>query len=294
MDTTLTVLFTDAIEDLSKRAETHDEGDYTGEDGLLYCGNCRTPKQHRITVFGKQYTVFCSCKCKTEAYKQRQREWENEQKMVRIDELRKLSLMDKRFQASTFDSFEVTDENRMIYKKALGYAENFDAMYERGNGLLFTGDTGSGKSFTAACIANYLLDRMVPVVVTSFIKLLNLIRPYGDDDEREESVIDRINAAKLLVIDDLGTEAGTDTQLARVYNIVDSRYRSGKPLIVTTNLTHDELVYCGDTTRQRIYNRILETCYPVEFPAIGWRERNAFVHFEEMDKLLGLEEDEHE
>ena len=36
-------------------------------------------------------------------------------------------------------------------------------------------------------------------------------------------------------------ERGTEYGLEQVFNVIDSRYRSGKPLIVTTNLTLDDL-----------------------------------------------------
>lgn len=45
-------------------------GDYIGEDGLLYCGVCRTKKQTRLPASditqGKELIVPCICKCKVE------------------------------------------------------------------------------------------------------------------------------------------------------------------------------------------------------------------------------------
>ena len=74
----------------------------------------------------------------------------------------------------------------------------------------------------------------------------------------------------LLIIDDFGMERGTEYGLEQVYNVIDSRYRSGKPLIVTTNLTLDSLQNPQDTAHARIYDRLLEMCpYPLyrrEFP----------------------------
>ena len=54
----------------------------------------------------------------------------------------------------------------------------------------------------------------------------------GNPDE-EERIMAGLNAAKLLIIDDLGAERSTDYALEKVYNIIDSRYLSGKPLILT-------------------------------------------------------------
>ena len=57
-------------------------------------------------------------------------------------------------------------------------------------------------------------------------------------------------------------ERGTEYGLEQVYNVIDSRYRSGKPLIVTTNLTLQELQNPPDTAHARIYDRLIEMCAP--------------------------------
>ena len=58
-------------------------------------------------------------------------------------------------------------------------------------------------------------------------------------------------------------ERGTEYALKQIYNIIDSRYRSRKPLIVTTNLTLTELKNPQDTAHARIYDRLLELCTPI-------------------------------
>ncbi|MFQ9895045.1 MAG: hypothetical protein ACLRWA_02290 [Lachnospira sp.] len=75
---------------------------------------------------------------------------------------------------------------------------------------------------------------MIPVVMTSFVKIL-AEHPGANPDE-EERIMAGLNAAKLLIIDDLGAERSTDYALEKVYNIIDSRYLSGKPLILTTRI----------------------------------------------------------
>ena len=64
----------------------------------------------------------------------------------------------------------------------------------------------------------------------------------------------------LLVIDDLASERRTEYMDEMVTNVIDSRYRNGKPVIITTNLTADEMVYSEDVNRQRIYSRLYEMC----------------------------------
>lgn len=285
---TLAEVMDATTDELSRRAYLPAEGDYVGDDGLLHCGRCGERKQRwfEVPAMGIRKLVYMRCPCQREADDAREARRAEQQRMHDLQELRRASLMDKRFRDSTFDRFIVTDWNRALYLDAKAYAEHFDRMLANNNGLLLIGDTGCGKSFTAACIANYLLERMVPVVVTGFVKLLSIIKPYGREDESEEYIIRTMGEASLLVIDDLGAEAGTPTQLARIYNIIDSRYRAGKPLIVTTNLTMAELNAATDIDRRRIYERIMETCYPLEFPGKSWRMAAAQTRFVQMSQLF--------
>ena len=156
-------------------------------------------------------------------------------------------------------------------------------MYEKNQGLLFWGNVGTGKSYAAACIANRLMDHGVRVIMTSFVKLLENTRvPL-----REAETMMRLSSAKLVIFDDLGAERSTDYALEKTYNIIDSRYRSNKPMILTTNLTLDEMFAEKDLRYRRIYDRIFEVCYPVQWTGPSWRILQAKAKFTEMGKLLG-------
>lgn len=69
--------------------------------------------------------------------------------------------------------------------------------------------------------------------------------------------------ATLLIIDDLGAERGTEYAVENVFNVIDRRYRSGKPLIITTNLHISMLTNEQSLDKKRIYDRILELCIPI-------------------------------
>ena len=63
-------------------------------------------------------------------------------------------------------------------------------------------------------------------------------------------------------------------------------YRSGKPLIVTTNLTLDDLHNPEDTAHSRIYDRLLSMCVPVRFTGDNFRQEAAQRKMESMKKLI--------
>lgn len=141
-------------------------------------------------------------------------------------------------------------------------------MLEHNNGLLFWGNVGTGKTFAAACIANALIDNGVPALVTSFPRILN----SGWD---KTEIIGQMKEFPLLVIDDLGVERSSEYALEIVQMVVDERYKSGMPLIVTTNLTRQELESPKDMRFSRIYDRVLEMCVPVYFDGPSRRKKTA-------------------
>ena len=98
--------------------------------------------------------------------------------------------------------------------------------------------------------------------------------------------IDSFNKYSLLIIDDLGIERSSEFALEQVFNVIDSRYRSKKPLIVTTNLTLDELKHSKDLARARIYDRVLERCVPLKINNQNIRELNAAANMQEVRKIL--------
>lgn len=164
------------------------EGDYIGKDGLLYCGVCRTKKQTRLPASdftgGREIIVPCICKCKVEENKRKEEEEKKRQEMQRLERLKASSLMDAKLKAARLDGYQVDGDNQKIYNLAGNYVKRFDEMYEKRQGLLFWGTVGTGKSYTAACIANELLDQMIPVVMTSFVKILQNIQGNPDEEEK--------------------------------------------------------------------------------------------------------------
>ena len=121
--------------------------------------------------------------------------------------------------------------------------------------------------------ANALLDRDVPVLMTNFPSILN--RLTGVFAEDRAAFIASLDDYSLLVIDDLGVERNTEYVMEQMFTVIDSRYRSKKPLIVTTNLKLEEIKNPPDLAHARIYDRILERCAPVLFSGKNFREEGA-------------------
>ena len=153
--------------------------------------------------------------------------------------------------------------------------------------MILWGEVGTGKSYLAGCIANALMEKEVSVCMTNFALILNdLAASYKDRNE----YIARLCSFPLLILDDFGMERGTEYGLEQVYNVIDSRYRSQKPLIVTTNLTLEELQNPEDTAHARIYDRLIEMCSPVCITGKNFRKAKAREKMEQLKILLNGKE----
>ncbi len=119
------------------------------------------------------------------------------------------------------------------------YAYSFS---EHSGNLLFSGDTGLGKTFLSACIARTVADNGYSVVYESaghlFTKL-ERAKFSGDEEARRES--QKYSQCDLLIVDDLGTEMAGQFTTSALYTLINDRILSGKSIIISTNLTNQDL-----------------------------------------------------
>lgn len=163
------------------------------------------------------------------------------------------------------------------------YVDHWAEMRKENMGLLFWGPAGTGKTFAAACIANALVDREVGVrMITLGEALLNLFGMSGDE---RIGYLEGLTTCGLLILDDFGVERRTTYAREQVYEIINRRYLSGRPMIVTTNLTLEELKH-GDRDDERIHDRVLERCVPVCFSGPSIRRENAARRLKRAKALL--------
>lgn len=258
--------------------------DYYGKDGLLHCGKCHTPKEaffaKGIVLMGKnKHPIECICQ-RTEREKQEtlisQQKHNDLVRRLKAAGFSDPSMLDWAFENDNGRSPQMHHAHR--------YVEQWQTMRAENLGLLLWGGVGTGKSFLAGCIANALMEQEVPVRMTNFARILNEL---NSSFSGRNDVVDNLCRYPLLIIDDFGMERGTEYALEQIYNIVDSRYRSRKPLIVTTNLTLGEIRYPQDTAHARIYDRLLEMCVPVSCIGVSFRKETAQGKLERLKLLIG-------
>ena len=124
------------------------------------------------------------------------------------------------------------------FKSCRRYALTFT---EKSGNLLFSGNTGLGKTFLSACIARTVADRGYSVVYESAAHLFsNLERAKFSNDEAARKECDKYTACDLLIVDDLGTEMPGQFTTAALYSLLNDRLLLGKPMIVSTNLNTED------------------------------------------------------
>lgn len=255
------------------------EAEYMGEDGLLHCSVCNKKVQTVVEFLGIKKTVRCICDCtkkEMDTYKDKERQ-------QALDRQRRICFAETNMANWTFENDD--KKNAKLSTAMQNYVQKFTEFKKEGMGLLLYGTVGTGKTYYAACIANALIDKGYTVLMTNFARLTNQIQ--GTFDGKQE-FIDSLNRYTLLIIDDLGAERKSEFMQEQVFNIIDARYRSGLPFIITTNLTAEELKKPQDVSCSRIYDRILERCHPIKIDGASRRRDNLKTSFADTQKLLGL------
>ena len=245
------------IENINLLPDTEpDSGDYTGEDGLLYCGKCRKPKEAYFpegkTLFGlDRHPAECDCqraqRIEREAAEQQRRHLDT------VEDLKRRGFSDTAMRDWTFENDNGRNPQTAV---ARFYAEHWDTMQA---------------------------EKEIPVRMTNFAAILN---DLAASFEGRNEYISRLCRYPLLILDDFGMERGTEYGLEQVYSVIDSRYRSRRPLIVTTNLTLQQIQNPPDTAHARIYDRLLEMCAPVRFTGGNFRKETAQAKLERLKNLM--------
>ena len=283
------------LDDLTEKAESShptNDDDYIGEGDLLYCGKCHTPKEgwyNFPALLGGRQKKPINCRCQAEAFAAEEAERKRREHEETVARLKGSGLPSRALWDFTFENDDGSCPR--MSKICRNYADNFKEMKKQKKGLLFFGPVGTGKTFLATCIANRLMEEERPCLVTNFSRIANEL--WGLKEERN-MYLDSLQRYDLLVIDDLGAERRTSYMDEQVYNLIDSRYLSGLPMIVTTNMTAEELKSPDNIALQRVMSRLMECCAFFEVTGKDHRRTRMINDFPEISEILERERGESE
>lgn len=254
----------DKLKDVVKDTLPESAAETTGSDGLLVCEKCGKPKQKKLFLTGRDepFIVHIPCECEQREERERLEREERAAAKAKADKMRR-----ECFAASGFYR-DCTFENDDGLTPGLSsvcqrYADTFDQ--KEPYGLLLWGNVGTGKSYMSSAIANRVIDHGFSALQTDVRCIVNLMESSFENRQRN---LDRIFGYDLLLIEDLGAQRSTSYMMEHVFSVIDGRYKTGKPMIVTTNLGGDRIngsLSDSDDPWSRVFDRILERCYPIKF-----------------------------
>ena len=183
---------------------------------------------------GTGYVGSAMCECLSELCRQEQKK-----------ELTFLNVGKESFDHFRLDYYPEENNIRRIMERTFQacrrYAYSFS---EKSGNLLFSGDTGLGKTFLSACIARTVADSGYSVVYESAGHLFsNMERAKFSGDENARRETEKYTACDLLIVDDLGTEMPGAFVTAALYTLMNDRMLSGKPTIISTNLNTEDFAH---------------------------------------------------
>lgn len=259
--------FKEVFEDIVNSVTTSRHSSDYIQDGILYCGRCKTPKQTIVGDENERYVCPIMCKCEKERYEKEKHE--NEVRQLRDFCFRWIpDLKDCTFNSDT--------ENGQVAEVCKRYVDIFD----QADGLLLYGCIGTGKTFYAACICNAVIEKEKSAAIfstSSFVDMNSSERKY---------IVNGLATLDAVVLDDLGTERDTGYGDEVIYSVVNRLYSSPAKMIITTNIPIEELSSCKETNKRRIYDRILQRCYPVKVCGESKRLEKGRENIRKMRKLL--------
>lgn len=191
-------------------------------------------------------------------------------------------------EAGAFGGFTFETDNGKVPQMdmAKNYADHFPEMEGNGLGLIFWGMPGGGKTFAAAAIANRLIEKGITVRMATLGDILNRLPALSAPEKL--NYLDSLKTCGLLILDDLGMERRTDYAREQIFAIIDGRYLSKRPMVITTNLSLQHMKSPPDLVDKRIFDRVLEVCVPVCFDNESLRRDRAKENLKKFKQITGV------
>ena len=253
-------------------------------DGLLYCGKCRSPRQIRFEAVGRIHEPYIPCQCELEQERKAKEQQQALERSLKIAEIRRKCFIDRKLSEWTFAN-DNHEGDASVMDSVYQYALNFPEMLRAGKGLLLYGAQGVGKSYAAACAANYVIDKGYTCVMTNFSRIINIVSGMF---QGKQEYIDELCRNDLLIIDDLSSERNTEYADEIVMNVIDTRCTFGLPLIVTTNLSSAQMKGEESDSKKRIYSRLYEMTIPLKYTGEDRRKSVMRDNYQKYKELLHL------
>lgn len=227
------------------------------------CKRCGEPLKQKVRLLDREIEVDRDCACARMHEQKKRIDQQNLEKAKKRHQMVKQCFDNVAYADITFSKDE--KPGCTASKIARDYALKFLDIKQNGSGLLIYGRPDASKTFYAACIANEVIDMGCSVIMDKPARIIAKVQKQGFG----EDYVDKLSKVDLLILDDFGTESDSAYRQEIMYDVIDSRFK--KPLIVTTNMTYEQIVSPGTMEQERLIGRILDGCMPVEFEQTNMR-----------------------
>lgn len=159
-----------------------------------------------------------------------------------------------------FTAFENWNESSRLMKElGVRYFKKFEEIKGyRKNSLMFAGNPGCGKSHLVIAIANNLIRRRTNVVYLPYREIIIELKQNVMSGEIYNEMLNKYKKAEVLLIDDLFKGQITSSDINIMFEIVNYRYMSNLPILISTELTIDEILEKDEALGSRIYEMVSE------------------------------------
>ena len=181
-------------------------------------------------------------------------------RITKLEEDRAKKLLDDlhvpgRYENATFNNYTAVNAGQKSALKACrNYAENFSELSKAGGGLLLVGGVGTGKTHLAIAIGKELVENKHSARYANLADVIRAVRSSWNSSEYDEAdVYNTSSSFELLILDEVGVQAGTDNERNIIFEVINTRYGGNKPTILISNLPEREMmVFVGERVIDRI------------------------------------------
>lgn len=195
--------------------------------------------------------TFWSCPVCTAEREAEQREAEHresDRRAVAADAARRAKVTDSlsalaigdRFRSCSFLDYSVSSEpQQAVLDACVAFAGDFSHHRACGTNLMMIGGTGTGKNMLAALICMSVIGSGFTAVHTSAMRLVRRIKEawVSGSSSTEQQLIDSFSSPDLLVIDEVGVQFGSVTEVILISEVINDRYAANRPTILLSNRT---------------------------------------------------------
>jgi DNA replication protein DnaC len=239
-------------------------------DSKSTCAECGGTGWKQVVGSATQQVARCGCFFRT-----------------RSEALRSSAAIPERFRDCTFSQYQ-TKENSLLARAKL-VMEKWALEYPLDRtGLLLLGPSGLGKTHLSVAVLKELIKKGVPCLFCDYLELLKQIQnSYNPSSETSElGLLRPIFDTEVVVLDDLGAQKPSQWVWDTVSLILNSRYNSKKPTIITTNTIDGRsataegvegpkratrIETLGDRVGERMRSRLFEMCRFIQIQGEDYR-----------------------